>query len=63
MRHNHFIALYSHTQDTTNTDKRDEVLQPHDAGEECVKTERESTKLLCLYSQYPKLDDPLSGTR
>ena len=42
--------LITHTSKTLNTYKRDEVLQPQDGGEEW---ERESTKLLCLYSHFP----------
>ena len=51
MRHNQFTVkqcmhfIHTHRK-TLNANKRDEVLQPHDAGEE-------STQLICLNSQFP----------
>ena len=65
MRHNHFTVKLVHCCDRTNkasltTKKRDELLQPQDAGEESVRVFTDSSD---LYLSLDKLVETLSGTR
>ena len=54
--------MITHTSKTLNANKRDEVLQPQDAGEERER-EREYTTSLLKYLRVDKRVDTLSGTR